>query len=350
AATGVSCSSTTNCTATSPAGSGSVHVTVTVAGQTSSSSTADQFTYIACQTAGLAANPVASATVGATVTLTATSTGCSGTPQYRFWVMSPTMGWGVMQDYSAITSYSWYTSGLAASSGYQLAVTVRGQGSTTERETAAFINPYALTAAASTCQTATLTANPTSTVTAGTTVSLAASSSGCSGTPQYRFWVMSPSGAWAVKQDYSPTTSYSWNTTGLAASPSYQLAVTVRSQGSIAERETAAYIPYSLTAASGICQTAVLTASPAGSASVGATVALSAGSTGCGGTPQYRFWVMSPTTGWAVVQDFSPAATYSWNTAGLVASSGYELAVTVRSQGSTTERETAAYINPYALQ
>jgi hypothetical protein len=46
AATEVSCSSSTTCTATSPAGTGTVDVTATVAGGTSLGSPADQFTYI----------------------------------------------------------------------------------------------------------------------------------------------------------------------------------------------------------------------------------------------------------------------------------------------------------------
>jgi hypothetical protein len=47
AATGaVTCSSTTSCTATSPAGSGTVHVVVTVGGQSSAASPADTFTYV----------------------------------------------------------------------------------------------------------------------------------------------------------------------------------------------------------------------------------------------------------------------------------------------------------------
>jgi hypothetical protein len=41
----VTCSSATQCSATSPAGSGTVDVGVTVSGQTSAASTADQFTY-----------------------------------------------------------------------------------------------------------------------------------------------------------------------------------------------------------------------------------------------------------------------------------------------------------------
>ncbi len=45
ASTQVNCSSATSCHATSPAGSGTVDITVTVSGQTSATSSADQFTY-----------------------------------------------------------------------------------------------------------------------------------------------------------------------------------------------------------------------------------------------------------------------------------------------------------------
>ena len=47
AATGVSCASTTSCTATSPAGNGTTHVTVTAGGLTSATTAADQFIYLA---------------------------------------------------------------------------------------------------------------------------------------------------------------------------------------------------------------------------------------------------------------------------------------------------------------
>ena len=46
AGTSVSCASTTQCTATSPAGSGTIDVTVTTAGGTSATSAADHFTYV----------------------------------------------------------------------------------------------------------------------------------------------------------------------------------------------------------------------------------------------------------------------------------------------------------------
>lgn len=53
----VSCSSSTQCTATSPLGSGTVSVRVTVAGQTSVDTAADDFTYVPPPTVTVAVSP-----------------------------------------------------------------------------------------------------------------------------------------------------------------------------------------------------------------------------------------------------------------------------------------------------
>ncbi|MBI3241383.1 MAG: IPT/TIG domain-containing protein [Chloroflexi bacterium] len=79
-ATGVSCSNATNCTATSPAGSGVVDVVVTVNGQSSATSNADKFTYIAPPAAPTvtAIKPNKGPAAGGTV-VTITGTGFSTT-------------------------------------------------------------------------------------------------------------------------------------------------------------------------------------------------------------------------------------------------------------------------------
>ncbi len=77
AATGVSCSSALQCTATSPAGTGTVDVRATVAGQTSPTGAADQFTYLQSpQTITVTSSAPAGSQVGMgsyTPTATATS-------------------------------------------------------------------------------------------------------------------------------------------------------------------------------------------------------------------------------------------------------------------------------------
>ncbi|MEK6226823.1 MAG: IPT/TIG domain-containing protein, partial [Chloroflexota bacterium] len=107
-ATGVSCASTINCTATSPAGSGTVDVTVAVGGQTSAANAADVFTYLSLSAAALAASysstPPTSWTAGQTQTYTisVTNTGsqtwnATGANPVRLGVHFGTTddGWGV---------------------------------------------------------------------------------------------------------------------------------------------------------------------------------------------------------------------------------------------------------------
>ena len=77
-ATNVACSSTTTCTATSPAGSGTVDVTVTTPGGTSATSAADQFTYVALPVV-TGINPTSGPAAGGT-SLTITGSGFVTTP------------------------------------------------------------------------------------------------------------------------------------------------------------------------------------------------------------------------------------------------------------------------------
>src|SRR5207244_2278536 len=137
-------------------------------------------------------------------------------------------------------------------------------GSTLERELAAYTGYDLMT-----CTSAGLAASPASPQLAGTTVTLTASSVGCSGTPQYRYWLQQLSGTWVVLQDYPASPSYRWNTSGLSAGH-YTLAVTVRRAGSTLDREQAAYAGYDVLN----CSSAGLTTSPPSPQPVGTTVTL----------------------------------------------------------------------------
>jgi IPT/TIG domain len=82
-ASGVSCASTTSCTATSPAGTGTVDVTVSVSGQASTSGPSDQFTYIAPPAAGALSVAKVSPSTGASSggsTVTISGDGFDPTP------------------------------------------------------------------------------------------------------------------------------------------------------------------------------------------------------------------------------------------------------------------------------
>jgi hypothetical protein len=240
-ATNVSCTSATNCTAVSPTGiAGVVHVTATTAIGTSTTSSADQFTYVGavCASATLSAAPTSPQPVGTPVTLSATSSGCSA-PQYRFWLHPPNGSWTIVQDYSSSATYNWNTSGLAPGA-YVVEVDVHATGAVGVEASAVLSYTLELGSA---CNSASVAASPGSPQSVGTPIALMASASPCS-SPQYRFWIHPPNSNWAIVQDYGSSATYNWNTSGLAPG-SYVVEVDVHATGA-SGAEARAVLGYTL--------------------------------------------------------------------------------------------------------
>lgn len=76
-------------------------------------------------------------------------------------------------------------------------------------------------------------------------------------------------------------------------------------------------------------------------------VTLSAASSDCT-SPQYEFWVLPPQGSWTVVQSYSAATDYRWNTSGLAAGN-YDLAVWVRAAGAAATYQTYSMVPSYTL-
>jgi len=285
--------------------------------------------FVRCSAATISASPVSPQGTGVHVTVTAASSGCAG-PQYRFWVQPPGGAWTIVQDYSAATTYSWTTTTLAGS--YRLEADVRAN-SAGDYDAVANLT-YALSA----CTGAALAADHTSPQKPGTSIVLSASAT-CPGTPQYRFWIRPPGGAWRVVQDYGASAAYTWNTTGIAVG-AYSLEVDVRDQGSTATYEAVGRLAFTLDPP---CGTPTLTTSPVAPQGTGTVVTLSATTSSCP-SPLYRFWIQTPGGAWTVAQPYGSAATYSWHTAGL-APGTYRLEVDVRDQSSLEAYDAVANIN-----
>jgi len=80
-----------------------------------------------CSAATVSASPVSSTTVGTTVTLTATATGCPNA-QYQFWMAGPGGTWSIVQPYSTSSTFTWNTAGASAGT-YGISVWVRDASS-----------------------------------------------------------------------------------------------------------------------------------------------------------------------------------------------------------------------------
>jgi plastocyanin len=159
-----------------------------------------------CASASLSPSSV-STPLGSTVAFSATSSGCSS-PQYQYWVHLLDGTWQIQRPFSADPTWSWVTSGLAPGT-YQVNVWANQAGDSTALAEAIGSSFVTLTGG---CTSASITPSSV-TVTAGSTVTLTASSTGCS-SPVYQFWLQDTNGTWQVMQSFSTSNTLVWNTAG----------------------------------------------------------------------------------------------------------------------------------------
>jgi len=309
-------------------GTYSLEVDVRNAGSAAPYEAVHNTTYVlgpaACHGATLTANPASPGATGASITFTGGSTGCPN-PRYRFWMAAPGGAWSVVQNYGSASTYNWSATGAPGT--YRFEVDVKDASSSATYDTVSNLS-YTL-AGCSSAQLATDKSSPQLVGTASVTLTATAS---CPGTPDYRFWVRAPGGAWTVVQNYGPTATYTWNTASLGAG-TYYLEVDVRDHGSTASYEKVANAAFTFAR----CTAPTLTSDKASPQTAGTTITFSAAAS-CTGTPQYRFWVKGPGGAWTIARDYSTTATFAWNTAGKAAGT-YAIEADVRNAGSTVSYE-----------
>jgi hypothetical protein len=191
------------------------------------------YTLSGCSSVRVSTSPPSMAEVGGMVTVTATASGCAH-PVYHFGLMAPGATTYVLaQDYSTSPTWSWNTSGLVPGS-YRFSVWVKDAGSGgafgySGGRWDAYNNDTFYTL--SSCTVVNVTVSPGSPSPRGTTVTVTATTSGCTN-PLYHFGLMSPGGTtYVLAQDYSASGTYTWNTTSLAPG-TYRFSVWAEDAGS----------------------------------------------------------------------------------------------------------------------
>jgi hypothetical protein len=276
-----------------------------------------------------------SAMVGETVTVTGAAAGCPQ-PSYEFWIQPPGGAWSVAQAYSTNANFVWKTAARGPGV-YHLSIwardsSSRGTGGTPPNTYDAFAGlPYTLTMPS--CATLSATATPATSASVGTPVSVTAATSGCPN-PVYRFWLLSPGGAWTSVQ-YSTSPTLNWSTTSRAAG-TYRFSVWVRDGASPNAYDSFSAFDYTLTVQP--CTANAASEVPASTTTSGTTVTVTGAATGCP-NPQYEFWLRAPGSSWVLVQSYSGKATYTWVTAGLPTGS-YRFSVWARDISSSSPYDT----------
>jgi len=164
------------------------------------------------------------------ITWTAVASGGNPPLRYQFWRLKQGTGWSLVQDYSALNTYSW-TPTAADVGTYALQVWVRSTGSTAALDAWSGTGNFVITGPAPVRITS-FGSSVALPVTVGTPITWSASAIG--GTPpvRFKFYLLNVSaGVWSVLQDYSALSSVTW--TPLAAG-SYVVQVWARSSTSAA--------------------------------------------------------------------------------------------------------------------
>jgi hypothetical protein len=272
---------------------------------------------------------------GPQVTFTASATGGSGGAyEYEFWLHNGAV-WSLVQPYSSSTTLAWPTNSLAAGT-YTVAANVRVSGSNTPKDATAYL-AYKLTTAASGV---TVISNLPSPHPPGTPTTFVAAGAGGSGFYEYRFSLFNGT-SWTMVQNHS--TNALWTLPGSTPAGNYIIAVDVRNAGSNVIRDAVTYYPYTLsTPATGVS----VTSDQPSPHPTGTPVLFTAAGAGGSGTYEYRFFLFDGTT-WTKVQDYS--GNTSWTLPGSTPAGSYNIAVDVRSAGSTVNRDAVTYYG-YVVQ
>jgi len=151
----------------------------------------------------------------------------------------------------------------------------------------------------------------------GTQVTLTATVDGGVSGYEFRFRVRGDAtgGVWVVLNDFSPQSTWVWDTSAYTGSD--RLQVSVRTAGATNGPYIHSGMNFTINAA-GAAEAVTLTADPVSPQTVGQVVILSAAASGGTGPYEYRFEARSVTADgdWQALQDFAAASNATWNTSG----------------------------------
>lgn len=272
-------------------------------------------------------------TAGASISVIASASGGVTPYEYEFWLYDGLM-WSIVQNYSTNNTFSW----SPVAGAYKIKVHVRSTGSKAAYEARTTFD-YVITAPAP-ATALSLTPSIAGPLPIGPTVFFNALPTG-NGNYEYAFFLKQDAGAWTKVQDYSKSASWTWNTS-LAAPGTYSVEAAVRQVGSLVSSEVIRIISYELLASSP-ATSVTLTPSLASPRAVGTTVVFNGQAVG---TSRYEYaFFRRPVGGaWQRVQDYGPAASFTWNTAA-AAPGAYQVEVAVRQVGSQVNADVIRIIS-----
>ncbi len=236
------------------------------------------------------------AALNSLVTFTANASGGTAPLEYRFYTFHASTGWVIAQDYSSVNTFAYFPQTGANA----VQVWVRSTGSSADYEAYKSSGMFEVTTATPTVTS--LTSNVAFPAQGGTQVTFTATVSGGVAPLQYRFYTYHSSTGWVIARDYSPTNSFSYFP--LAGTNVVQ--VWVRNAGSTADWDAYRSTGYFEITAPPPVRITSFTSNVPFPQPVNTAVTFTAQATGGSGSLQYAFHAFNKSTGWTLIQDYSP--------------------------------------------
>jgi hypothetical protein len=147
-------------------------------------------------------------------------------------------------------------------------------------------------------------------ITPGTPVVFEADAT-CGGTAEYQFWLQAPGSGWVEAQPYGTSSSWTFDTQGLAGGQ-YRVQVWARNQGRSAAYEvwTARQLQVAVA-----CDGSALSSDTPSPSAAGGIVTLNARAASCE-FPEFLFFLKPPDGPWQTLQPYGPASSATWDTNG----------------------------------
>jgi len=277
---------------------------------------------------------------GTDILFTATGSGGSGAYEYQFWLKDTSGTYTLVQPFSASGTWNWLTA-TAQSGTYTVAVQVRDASGTVSPTgfDAEVVHDFILAQAGVTPITSmTIDTAPASPQLAGTQVTFTATGVvGGNANSRFQFWVKDTNGVYSLAQPYSTSSQFNWNTTGLPPG-TYAIAIQAKNGDSALGYDLELVESYTIQSGEPLppqATTLDMLTSPASPQLAGAPVSFTATAGGGSGTYHYQFWLKDINGVYTMVQPYSAANVFNWNTAGLPPGV-YYVATQAKSVGSAS--------------
>lgn len=230
-------------------------------------------------------------------------------PEYRFYVRTASGAWQLHRDWDASNVYEWDTTS-SQTGDHSIQVWARRSGQVDVEGVRTM--PFFIEDGRQFCSAGTLEASLPSPQEAGPVVTLTGQADCGTATPEYRFLLRDPFGAWSQLSGWTTSPSVDWNTSVYLQGP-YEHQVWIRPQGTDVQFDTRGALAFELSSDGVGCMALEAGTTPETPQAAGTPVTIHASSE-CGGgaTAHYRFYVRELSGAWTLLQNYSEASQVTW--------------------------------------